>query len=190
MMQENTLTELWPKERTFTCCKCANSFESVAANAFMAIRPRSNDGWAHGFDVEGKSVIFCPTCAVPRVDWQQEIIFARPDSALNQAPTANVSYSVEPVNTSSNLLLYEVYVNAPGFHLLVSDRPVIYEDAGIEHFITLFEDRNYAEQLGLAALAVFLATKDDWKKASMEARIKHLEQENERLLKMLAGGLL
>jgi hypothetical protein len=189
-MQENTLIELWPKIRTFTCCKCSKSFESEAANAFMAIQPRSGDGWAHGVDVEGKSVIFCPTCAMPRVDWQQEIIFTRPDLALKQVSATHVSHSVKSVTTSSDFVLYEVHVNAPGFHFLVSDRPIIYENVSTQHFITLFEDRDYAEQLGLAAIAVFLATKDEWKKASLEARIKHLERENERLLKMLAGGLL
>ena len=77
--------ELWPKVRPVPCCKCPAYFESDAANSYVAVCQKG-EGWDTGVDVNGASVVYCPTHAMPRIEWAEEMAYVRADTQLEPVP--------------------------------------------------------------------------------------------------------
>ena len=187
-MRTKHALELWPKVRPFACCKCPAYFESTAANSYVAVC-KKGDGWTTGTDVDGRSVIYCPTHAMPRIEWGEEMAYVRADDLLEPV-TENAAlgkYIIERCGAE-----YSARVVAPGFDLLVCDRPPIWSVPGCATYICYFSSEDYTRRLGQAALRCFLETREDWRKARLENRIKYLENLNARLMDVmrLNPGLL
>lgn len=189
------MTELWPKVRTETCCKCPSSFQTEEVSSYTAIAANRNspsksvEGWAVGRDVNDLQVVFCPSHSMPWVDWDDEFIFVRADDSLHmQTPNeALASYVVDRAKEG-----FFVQVVAPGFAFIVCDRPTIWDGPGCSTHICLFESEDYAKRLGQAALRCYLETREDWRKGKVESRIRRLEEINVRLWKVVSEnpGLL
>lgn len=180
--------ELWPKVRPVPCCKCPAYFESDAANSYVAICLKGG-GWDIGTDVCGGSVSYCPTHAMPRIEWAKEMAFVQADTQLEPV-TENAAlgkYIIERCGAE-----YSARVVAPGFDLLVCDRPPIWSVPGCATYNCYFSSEDYTRRLGQAALRCFLETREDWRKACVEHRIKYLENLNTRLMDVmrLNPGLL
>ncbi len=106
--------ELWPKVRPFACCKCPAYFESTVASSYVAVCQKGG-GWDIGTDVDGRSVIYCPTHAMPRIEWAEEMAYVRADDLL-EPMTENVAlakYVIERCNAE-----YSARIVAPGFDLI------------------------------------------------------------------------
>ena len=107
------MTELWPKVRTETCCKCPASFQTEEVNSYTAIAAnrngpsRSTEGWAVGQDVDGCEVVYCSAHAMPRVEWGSEMIFVRPDATLH-AQVPNEALASCDVSQSSGGFMVRV----------------------------------------------------------------------------------
>lgn len=180
--------ELWPKVRPVPCCKCPAYFESDAANSYVAICLKGG-GWDIGTDVCGGSVAYCPTHAMPRIEWAKEMAFVQADTQLEPVTenAALAKYIIERCDAE-----YSARVVAPGFDLLVCDRPPIWSVPGCATYNCYFSSEDYTRRLGQAALRCFLETREDWRKACVEHRIKYLENLNTRLMDVmrLNPGLL
>lgn len=173
--------ELWPKVRPVPCCKCPAYFESDAANSYVAVCQKG-EGWDTGVDVNGASVVYCPTHAMPRIEWAEEMAYVRADTQLEPVTenAALAKYIIERFGAE-----YSARVVAPGFDLLVCDRPPVWSVPGCATYICRSSSEDYARRLGQAALRCFLETREDWRKARLETRIKYLESLNERLMDVL-----
>jgi len=170
--------ELWPKVKPVTCCKCSAYFESAAANSYVAVCLKGG-GWDFGADVNGGSVVYCPAHAMPRIEWTTKKAYVSADTQLEPATknAALARYIVERWNDE-----YSARIVAPGFDILVCDRPPIWSVPGCATYICCFVSEDYAQRLGQAALRCFLETRDDWRTACVENRIKYLESLNARLI--------
>lgn len=178
------MKELWPKVRTETCCKCSASFMTEEVNAYTAVCAKQ-DGWDFGQDVDGQDVVYCPEHAMPRVEWSRDTVFVRADPELLpvEKNKALAQYAVRSTNSG-----YEVRLLAPGFDLLVCDRPPIWSGPGNATFFCYFEPEDYAKRLGQAALRCYLETKDKWRTAKVESRMRRLEELNARLWRTIADN--
>lgn len=183
---KETTKELWPRVRPTPCCKCPAYFESEAANIYVAVCDKQ-EGWDCGLDVDGNVVAYCPTHALPRVEWDEDLIYVRADETLELGAFSEAARYV--IDRRSDTGEYSARVVAPGFDMLVCDQPPIWASPGSATYICYFSSEDYARRLGQAALRCFLAMCDDWRSARLESRVKHLEKINARLMKALLGRL-
>lgn len=191
--------ENWPKVRTVTCCKCAASFETKDASTHTAIVDKQ-DGWDEGVDVGGRIVVYCPQHTRPRVERSVGMIFVNPtkELSLEWVRKADDHYvlgresdgaaAVVTSQVYEGVLDWRAEIVGVEIPLVVSDQPPFRSrpNGGTVTYIVYFTSLEYTQRLAQAALGVYLATRRDWEKESIEVQNRYLRERVDELSKLLA----